>query len=319
VMSCAVKAEVTVTFIALKQGLLTGDAAVYCGELVFAALDIPADIFTRVPHSVERVEAVYLSPRERNAHKGHYGHVLVIGGDIGFSGAARLAAEASLRSGAGLVSVATRQAHAAVLNSGCFELMCHPVEQVSQLRPLLSQVSVIVLGVGLGKQMWGQELFVEVMLQEQPKVIDADGLNLLVHYPFPIFNHDHVLTPHVGEAARLLRCSTESIMANRFDAVRKIQGMFGGVVVLKGAGSLIFDGKTMFVSNTGNPGMASGGMGDVLAGMIGGLIAQGLSLMQAAKTGVYLHGLAADLAARQAGERGLLASDLMPFMRKLVN
>jgi NAD(P)H-hydrate epimerase len=147
-------------------------------------------------------------------------------------------------------------------------------------------------------------------------VIDADGLNLLAQSPR--YRANWVLTPHPGEAARLLNCTTTEINADRFAAVKKIQALYGGVCVLKGAGSLIFDGEELFVSTTGNPGMASGGMGDVLAGVIGGLLAQGFDVKQATKIAVYLHGEAADLATEQ-GERGLLASDLMPMIRKLVN
>lgn len=319
IMGCAIKADVTVTFIAFKQGLFTADATEQCGEIVLADLDVPEKVFANISHSAERLEKIVLPRRHRNAHKGSYGHLLVIGGEIGFSGAARLAAEAGLRSGAGLVSVATRAAHAGVLNAGRVELMCHPVENVTELKPLLNKANVIVLGTGLGQQSWGQELFASAILQPHPLVIDADGLNLLVDYPNCHFHSNRVLTPHPGEAARLLKCSTAEINADRFAAVKEIQAIHGGIVVLKGAGSLVFDGKEMFVSSTGNPGMASGGMGDVLAGIIGGLLAQGFSSVQATKTGVYLHGAAADLAAAQQGERGLLASDLMPFIRKSVN
>jgi NAD(P)H-hydrate epimerase len=316
IMGCAVQADVTVTFIALKQGLFTADGTECCGDCVFADLAVPDEIFTTVPHSAERLVKTVLPHRQRNSHKGSYGHVLVIGGELGFSGAVRLAAEAALRSGAGLVSVATRAAHASVINAGRFELMCHAVEQVAQLKPLLNKATVLVLGTGLGQQVWGHDLFEIVIQQPQPLVIDADGLNLLASYP--CYHDNRVLTPHPGEAARLLNCTTAEIAADRFAAVRQIQATYGGVCVLKGAGTLIFDGEELFVSTTGNPGMASGGMGDVLAGMIGGLLAQGFSVKQAAKIGVYLHGAAADLAAEQ-GERGLLASDLMPMIRRLVN
>ncbi len=319
IMANAVKADVTVTFIALKQGLFTADASEQCGEIVFADLDVPTEVFATVPHSAERLAEFVLPRRHRNAHKGSFGHLLVIGGEIGFSGAARLAAEAGLRSGAGLVSVATRAVHAGLLNAGRFELMCHPAEAVSELKPLLNKANVIVLGPGLGQQAWGQELFAAAILQPQPLVIDADGLNLLANYPNYHYHSNRILTPHPGEAARLLKCSTAEINADRFAAVKEIQGIYGGIVVLKGAGTLIFDGKDIFVSTTGNPGMASGGMGDVLAGIIGGLLAQGFSPAQATKTGVYLHGAAADFAAAEQGERGLLASDLMPFIRKLIN
>lgn len=316
IMNCAVKADVTVTFIVLKQGLFTSDATECCGEIVFAALDLPQEVFANASHSAERLEHSVLQPRNRNSHKGSHGHLLVIGGDVGFSGAARLAAEAGLRTGAGLVSIATRAVHADILNAGRFELMCHPVEKTEQLKSLFKRANAIVLGTGLGQHSWGKELFAATILQPQPVVIDADGLNLLAKHPSYHFNR--ILTPHPGEAARLLKCSPAEIASDRFAAIKEIQRIYGGIVVLKGSGTLIFNGKKMFVSTTGNPGMASGGMGDVLAGIIGGLLAQGFSPLQATKIGVYLHGAAADCAAEQ-GERGLLASDLMPFIRKLVN
>lgn len=316
VMGCAVKADVTVTFIALKQGLFTAEGSECCGEIVFADLDVPKEIFAAVPHSAEILEKFVLPRRHRNVHKGSYGHLLVIGGEIGYSGAARLAGEAALRSGAGLVSIATRAAHASALNVGCFELMCHSVEQLSQLQSLLDKATAIVVGTGLGQEIWGSGLFEIAITQPQPLVIDADGLNLLARTPRQ--HPNWILTPHPGEAARLLNCTTAEINADRFAAIKKIQVIYGGVCILKGAGTLIFDGEEMFVSTSGNPGMASGGMGDVLAGIIGGLLAQGFTLKQAAKTGVYIHGTAGDLAAKP-GERGLLASDLMPIIRELIN
>jgi NAD(P)H-hydrate epimerase len=147
-------------------------------------------------------------------------------------------------------------------------------------------------------------------------VIDADGLNLLAAKPATQANW--ILTPHPGEAARLLNCQTADIEQDRFAAALSIQAKYGGVAIVKGAGTLIAFEQQLWLSNTGNPGMASGGMGDVLAGAIAGLLAQGLSLPDAAQQGVYNHGLAADLAAATDGERGLLASDLMPYLRQLV-
>ena len=316
IMACAVKADVTVTFIALKQGLFTADDAEYCGEIVFADLDIPQEVFQTVSHSAELVEKPLLPRRNRNSHKGSYGHVLVIGGEIGFSGAARLGAEAALRTGAGLVSVATRAAHANVLNVGRFELMCHPVEKVSELQPLLAKASVIAIGMGLGQQAWGRALFAAAISQPQPMIIDADALNLLAQTPR--YQTHWILTPHPGEAARLLNCSTVDIQQDRFASVSALQNKYKGIVILKGSGTLIASENESAVSTTGNPGMASGGMGDVLTGIIAGFVAQGLTLKEAAQQGVYGHGQAADLAAKK-GERGLLASDLMSYLRQVVN
>ncbi len=317
VLGDAVIADVSVTFIGLKQGLFTGLAADYCGEIEFASLAVPDAIFDQVQASAARVIYQPINPRKRCAHKGHNGHVLVVGGDTGYSGAARLAAEAALRVGAGLVSVATRSEHAGWMNLNRPELMCHGVESAQQLLPLLAKASVIVLGPGLGQGEWALALFNALISLDKPVVIDADGLNLLA--AFPVKHYNRVLTPHPGEAARLLNCSTADVQQDRFAAAVAIQAKYGGVAIVKGAGTVIASEYEVAVSSTGNPGMASGGMGDVLAGVIGGLLAQGLSLQQATQQGVYIHGLAADEAAQQGGERGLLASDLMSYLRILVN
>lgn len=317
VLGDAVIADVSVTFIGLKQGLFTGSAAEHCGEIEFASLAVPETIFEQIQASAVRVIYQPMPPRKRCAHKGHNGHVLIIGGDTGYSGAARMAAEAALRVGAGLVSVATRPVHAGLMNLNRPELMCHGVESAEQLLPLLAKATVIVLGPGLGRSDWALALFNAVICSDKPLVVDADGLNLLA--ALPSHNGNRVLTPHPGEAARLLNCSTADIQQDRFAAAIAIQVKYGGVAIVKGAGTVIASEHGLAVSTTGNPGMASGGMGDVLAGVIGGLLAQGLSLQQATQQGVYIHGLAADKAAQQDGERGLLAGDLMPYLKILVN
>ncbi len=316
-MGCAVKADVTVSFIALKRGMFTGDAAEYCGEIIFSSLEIASDVIEQVSHTSKLLNHCSLAKRHRCAHKGMNGHVLLIGGDAGYSGAIRLASEAALRVGAGLVSVATHKSHSGYINHGRPELMCHGIDSVDELIPLLNKATVVVIGPGLGQGLWGKALFKAIVNIDKPLIIDADALGLLAKEK-SLHNH-WVLTPHPGEAARLLSCSTADIAQDRFATVSALQQQYGGVVVLKGAGTLIDIGNEISISPTGNPGMASGGMGDVLAGMIGGLVAQKNTLESAAKMAVYLHGKAADLAVEQDGEIGLLASDLMPFIRSLVN
>jgi hydroxyethylthiazole kinase-like uncharacterized protein yjeF len=316
-MGCAVKADCTVTFIGLKQGLFTGQAAEYAGEIVYDSLAVPDGVFKQVKAGVFRVIQKPLAPRNRCAHKGNMGHVLVVGGDLGYSGAARMAGEAALRVGAGLVSIATHSEHAGLMNLNRPELMCHGVENEADLILLLDKANVVVLGPGLGEKEWGKAMFGAVLKSGKPIVLDADGLNLLALSPT---NKPYwILTPHPGEASRLLHNSTQFVQQDRFAAASAIQADYGGIAVLKGAGTLIASGSRIAVSTTGNPGMASGGMGDVLSGVIAGLIAQGLDLQEAAEQGVFLHGRAADLAAAKDGERGLLATDLLPFLRQLVN
>jgi len=318
----AVQAAATITFIGVKQGLLTGAGPALGGELHFADLGIPAPVYGRVAAAARRLDLgqfhALLAPRPRDAHKGDCGHVLVVGGDHGYAGAVRLAAEAAARCGAGLVSVATRADHVGAITAARPELMCHGVESVAELEPLLRRATVIVAGPGLGQGAWGQGLLGRLLQASQPLVVDADALNLLAQDP--LHRKDWVLTPHPGEAGRLLGEPAAQVQQSRFAAAAGLQASFGGVVVLKGPGTLVLGDDGMpGICSGGNPGMASGGMGDVLSGIIGGLAAQGLDLREAAGAGVCLHAAAADAAAAAEGERGLLASDLFPWLRRLVN
>ncbi len=322
IMGSAVQADVTVSFIGLKRGMLTASGPDCCGQIEFDSLGVPASVAEGHDSRVQRIDAgivrALFKPRCRSAHKGSYGHVLVVGGDYGFAGAARMVGEAAARSGAGLVSVATRPEHLNVVLAGRPELMCRGVETAEDLRALRGWASVIAIGSGLGTKSWGRFLWESVRDAKQPMVVDADALNMLAEQPMK--QDSWVLTPHPGEAARLLKVTSEDIQADRFAAVKAIQSQYGGVVLLKGAGSLVVDGKEfMGVCDAGNPGMASGGMGDVLCGVIAGFLAQGASPVQAARAGAYLHGAAADRAAEESGERGMLASDLLPHLRRLIN
>ncbi|MCK4587669.1 MAG: NAD(P)H-hydrate dehydratase [Gammaproteobacteria bacterium] len=255
-------------------------------------------------------------PRKPPDDKGQFGHVLVVGGESGMSGAARLAGEAAARSGAGLVSLATRVEHAAIISSAVPELMCHGVEDRQALMPLLHRATVVAIGPGLGQSQWAQSLFGVLLQSDLPMVVDADALNLLAVEPMK--RDSWILTPHPGEAARLLGNTVEEVQSNRAAVAVELQKKYGGVVVLKGAGTVVVDSEgVMGICGEGNPGMATGGMGDVLTGVIAGLLAQGASLSQAARLGVCLHARAGDLAAEE-GQRGLLASDLFPFVRRLL-
>lgn len=260
----------------------------------------------------------WLPKRQRDANKSDYGHVLVIGGDYGMGGAVRMAAEAALRVGAGLVTVATRREHITIVSAVRPEIMCYEVQTTQDLEPLLARASFIIIGPGLGKSLWAQELLNRVLQAKQPKLLDADALNVLAKQPQAFDNW--ILTPHPGEAGRLLNETTHTVQADRINALERLQKKYGGVAVLKGTGTLIqAENSELAICEAGNPGMASGGMGDVLSGVIGGLAAQGLSLEQAAKAGVFIHAQAADAVAADGGERGLLATDLLRHLRRLVN
>jgi hydroxyethylthiazole kinase-like uncharacterized protein yjeF len=268
----------------------------------------------------------YLPERPQNSHKGDFGHVLVVGGDYGMGGAVRLAGEAALRTGAGAVSIATRPEHAFSILGNCPELMCHGIQEAEKLNPLLTKATVIVVGPGIGLEHWGSSLFKKVLETHLPLIIDAQALHLFAHYSskrshLPSRHKRWILTPHPGEAAELLNITPQDIQKDRLNAVTEIQKRYGGIIVLKGAGTLISSSASIApnVCLEGNPGMATAGMGDVLSGIIAGLIAQGLSLEQAAKLGVCLHASAGDQSAAAAGERGMKASDLFPFLRNLLN
>lgn len=315
-----VRADKTISFVALKQGLYTADGVTYAGDVMLNDLSVNEQVVSSQQAGAELLSLEALKktfvPRAKNSHKGDYGHVLMVGGDSGYSGAIRLAGEAALRVGSGLVSIATRAKNAALISVARPELMCHRVDKRSELRQLAARCTVLGVGPGLAQTAWSHDLFEAALDLDIPLVLDADGLNLLAKQPYK--KTHWVLTPHPAEAARLLNCTTAEVQQDRFSAVKKLQQQYGGVIVLKGAGSLVCGGDKVFVSAAGNPGMASGGMGDILTGVIAGLMAQGYSLIDAAKLGVTIHATAGDRAAL-AGEKGLLASDLMPYIRELMN
>jgi len=325
IMGGAVNANATISFIGLKQGLFTGQGVEYAGDVHFNNLDVPNGVGTKVNSMTEQITLddlqSFLTARSKSSHKGSYGHVLVVGGECGFTGAARLCAEAAARTGAGLISLATHANHAAYITMAVPELMAHATENPSELIPLLEKANVVAIGPGLGQSAWGMSLFSKVLESELPLVVDADALNLLAQEP--VYSDRWVLTPHPGEAARLLNSDSKAIQSDRIAAAREIQKKFGGITVLKGSGTVIADDKDkVSICSAGNPGMASGGMGDILTGIIAGLIAQrkslNLDIGDAARLGVCLHASAGDNAAADS-ERGMLASDLMPWIRKLVN
>ena len=323
-LGATVRASSTITFIGLKQGLFTGQGPGVAGRVAFDSLEVPEAAYACAVPSARRMRLAHfhdaLGPRPRHAHKGDFGHVLVIGGDEGMPGAPRLAAEAAARSGAGLVTVATRAAHSAAVSAYRPELMSRGVESAAALLPLLERAGVVAVGPGLGTARWGRAMLDAALGAGRPLVLDADALNLLARGEEELELDGTVLTPHPGEAARLLGLSTVEVEADRFAAAERIRARSGAVVVLKGAGTLVEDGDDVVsVCDAGNPGMASAGMGDVLCGVIAALIAQGFSLSRAARAGVCAHAEAADRAARSGGERGMLAGDLIAMLRPVLN
>lgn len=325
VAGSAVRADVTVQFIADHAGLYTGAALDHVGERMLAGLDLPAAIFDDIRPVAGCLRRGDLqgrfTPRLRSAHKGSSGYLLCIGGDHGMGGAVLLAAEAALRCGAGLVGVATHPMHVAAALARRPEVMAQAVDGASALRPLLQRADVVAIGPGLGQAAWGAALFGVALASGKPLVLDADALNLLARggSAQPLAG-DAILTPHPGEAARLLGVDTATVQADRYAAARRLCERYRCVVVLKGAGTVVAaPGAVPQVVVAGNPGMASGGTGDVLTGVIAALRAQGRAAPDAAALGALLHAVAGDVASAAHGERGLVASDLFPPLRALVN
>lgn len=320
-LGTAVSATATATFVGRKLGLYLGDGPDAAGELYYSSLDVPdvafADCRPRLRLLPPALAARALPPRRRQSHKGDYGHVVVVGGGPGMPGAARLAGEAALRSGAGKVSVAAHPVNVAAIPAMRPELMCHAVEKAADLEDLLEAATVVALGPGLGRGDWSRMVFAAAMAADRPLVVDADALNLLAEAPDS--RTRRVLTPHPGEAGRLLGQSPGDVQADRPAAIDALQRRYGGCIVLKGHHTLVSRrGRAPFVCTAGNPGMATAGMGDVLTGIVAGLMAQGLDEETAAAVAVDAHARAADVAAA-GGQRGLLAGNLLAELRPWMN
>lgn len=319
--NACIKADVTVTFIAPKVGLFTMDGPDHCGQIVCHHLQLNHYMATLQPAAYQLNEKTvdgFISPRRKNSHKNNYGHVLIIGGGPGMPGAAYLAALAAYRVGAGTVTIATMGEHAGKVLPLLPEALIYDVDDPNALLPLFAKASVCVLGPGLGESAWAHALFKITIASQLPLIIDASALRLLAEHPQ--YDDNWILTPHPGEAAQLLDCSVADIQHDRCRSAERIQKQYGGCVVLKGAGSIVTtEEKEHYICSAGNPGMATAGMGDVLSGVIGGLLAQHMPIAKASTLGVWLHAQAADQAILAQGQVGLMASDLMPHMRHQLN
>lgn len=324
----AVVADVTVTFIGRKLGLLTGKGAHFSGRVVYDTLGAESQIDGCQTEPVATL-ATWASRKDGlpvpslAAHKGDFGHVLVVAGDRGFGGAGLLAAEAAARSGAGLVSLATRPEHVGPALARCPSLMARGIIHGNDLQPLLELADAVVCGPGIGQSAWGQQMLQQVLASGKPRLLDADALNLL-STRVPVTSSSQVITPHPGEAARLLGCSVSVVESDRLSAVCRLQERYGGVVLLKGAGTLIqAQGGPAVVIGGANPGMATGGMGDVLSGIAGGLLAQAvrgktMSIADAVINAATVHLAAANVASRRRGYRALLPQDVMEAMASVL-
>lgn len=310
ILGIAIKAEATLTFIGIKRGTLTSSAVDHVGQLYLADLDVSAKARNQVEVDAylldERACRLLAPTRKRNTHKGEQGKLLIIGGAVGMTGAVQMTGLSALRSGAGLVRIASRGEFFSMHP----ELMVTQAHSATDLDYLLDTSNVIAIGPGLGRDDVAQQLLGKVLdfrKKHQSLVLDADALACLGSQPIDLSGT--VLTPHPGEAAMLLSCSVPDIQADRFAAAQALAKRFSCVCVLKGAGTVISDGEKFFVSDRGGPELASAGTGDVLAGIIAALLGQGLDATDAAILGVFLHGTAGEQVAQDYGT-GLIASDL---------
>jgi ADP-dependent NAD(P)H-hydrate dehydratase / NAD(P)H-hydrate epimerase len=323
-----VRAVLTPTFAGIKRGLVAGSGAPLAGRVVVVDIGVPPAEITRAtttfvsePADVAR----HFPSRPRETHKGSYGHLLVIAGSVGKTGAAALAARGALRAGAGLVTVATASSAQPVVASLLLEAMTEPVAETpartvglkarERLDELAAQRDAVTLGPGLGLDEDTQALARDLVFEcPRPMVVDADALTALAGRldrlratPAP-----RCLTPHPGEMARLLNTSVADVQRDRVGTARRFATAWQTPVVLKGATSVIgFPDGTAVLNPTGNPGMASGGTGDVLSGVLGAFLARGLEAPTALVAAVHLHGLAGDVAAERVGQESLVASDVI--------
>jgi ADP-dependent NAD(P)H-hydrate dehydratase / NAD(P)H-hydrate epimerase len=318
----AIRAEATVTFVGLKTGLFVGDGPEFAGSVFFDDLELsaapPPQLSPRLTRIVEAEISAALPHRARSANKGDFGRALIVGSGSGMPGATRLAGEACLRVGAGLVTVAVAPENVVPIAAGRPELICLAVSGEAALDEAMTRADVIAVGPGLGRSAWARSTLQAVLKSGKPLVVDADALNLLAEEGAPP-REGWILTPHPGEAGRLLGVAAADIQRDRLNALDRLLERFHGTIVLKGAGTLVgARGRTPGLCERGNPGMATAGTGDVLTGTITGILAQCRDPWAAARVGVLVHALAGDAAAR-TGERGVLASDLVRELQHCVN
>jgi hydroxyethylthiazole kinase-like uncharacterized protein yjeF len=330
----AIKADLTVALAAPKIGHVLPPAEDYVGELVVADISVPAFLFDEPSLKLEFVEKAKLAPyfkkRPKDSHKGNYGHLFILAGSLGKTGAAVMAGTAALRTGAGLVTVGTPQSCLPMIARPMKELMTEALPETPQktlsaaalplIVDLMKGKNAVLIGPGISTNPSTAKLATSLLPKIKiPVVIDADGLNILADNPDALRSlpKPAVLTPHPGEFARLVRRSIKDVLDHRLELVPRFAESHGIFIVFKGYRTLIAtpEGR-VYINPTGNPGMATGGSGDVLSGMIASLLMQEKDVLGATLAAVYLHGLSGDIAARKLGERGLIAGDLIKYLPK---
>ena len=342
-LGTCIQADRTVTIGLPKRGLLMHPGAELTGKLEIADIGFPAQVVDAQDIKVNWTSATqaaqWMPPRPLSSHKGSYGRVLVVAGSTGMTGAAALASEAALRAGAGLVTLATPKHLNPILEGLLPEVMTLPLPETDAGSLAVSATSAIlefaektksILAIGPGLSQHPETVsFVHHLIRENRErgldlrmVIDADGLNALSQdrETLSLLNSETVLTPHPGEMARLTKTPIPTLETDRISTAQQFASEYGVTLVFKGAPTVISDPNgNLWVNSTGNPGMATGGMGDVLTGVIAGLMAQDISSESAAALGVYLHGLAGDIAADSSGMHGLIASDVLKVVPQAIS
>jgi len=336
VLGVAVKATLTATFGLPKIGLLIHPGLEYTGELFVVDISIPQVLVEEMnlKHTLldpQELDLSPLKPRPLDTHKMTYGHLLIIAGSVGKTGAAAMAGEAALKMGTGLVTLGVPKSLNPILEVKLTEVMTYPLsdkegvfseEALKEVLEILPGKSALAIGPGIGTEGGAKRLTLELLkLSQVPILIDADGINCLVGELEVLKSKKApvILTPHPGEMARLLGITSKEVQTQRIELSREFAEKYGVILVLKGSRTVIAEpGGRVFINPTGNPGMASGGTGDILTGMIGGLLAQGMNPLEAAKLGVYLHGLSGDLAKEERGEVCLVATDLLKYLPQAI-
>ena len=320
-------ADKTITFIAYKLGQRINKGKNFSGKLILK--DLGLGMTKKVTPLIKEFSFKDIKgsipKRKNNAHKGDHGKLLVIAGDEGFGGAGIMSAESGLKTGAGLVRLLTRKLHISASLARNPEIMVSGADNAQDLEENLSWPNAIVAGPGMFENFWSEQILYKLLVtiadKKIPTLLDAGALRLITNKAFSKMKlHDQmVLTPHPGEAADMLKVSTQEIQKDRIESAKKLQKKYNCIIVLKGQGTIICNKKEMYLCASGGPELAVAGTGDILSGVIGSLIAQGLTPLDAAITGVGLHAQAGENFATEVGRIGLAASELIPQIRELLN
>ena len=320
-------ADKTITFIGYKLGQRINEGKNYCGKLILKDLGLGME--ENVSPTVNELSfediKMNIPKRRENSHKGDHGKLLIIAGDEGFGGAGIMSSESGLKTGAGLVKLLTRKSHVSASLARNPEVMVFGADNAQDIEANLDWPDAVVAGPGMFKNYWSEQILYKLLVyvanNNISTLLDAGALRLLSHKPFSKIKllSETVLTPHPGEAAEMLNISVNEIQKNRIKSAKTLQEKYGCIIVLKGNGTIVCNKNDVYLCSSGGPELAVAGSGDILSGVIGSLIAQGLSPFDAAKTGVEIHALAGKEFVKDVGRIGLAAGELIFYIRKFLN